>query len=529
MKIFIAHKIDRYEYTDPIFLGVSEDETVKRLDVKDILNCTQEIVTYDVKHVLNQVRKYYKGKLPTITDIDQIEKLNFGRSKKTYQKDRYPWFFWNRLGIDIGHGESKKMYSIVREETDERIIIETLEYLGKKLKNYYSDSVQIANKSNQLNRFLELENKVQQILHIRQLEGIHIDAKKLNELISKLEVSKNTLINKLRYKYDIIDLNFKSLRLFLIGKGFKISKKDYDYFNLINFLKTTKITSELCKDIYTTLRIKSDYEKLQQYITEEDNLIYPEFSCIGTITSRILITSPHIQELKKENRIIFKPKAGFTFLYCDFNQFEPGILASFSKDKVMIELYNRADIYSNFSEFIFGTKALRKEAKVLFLSYLYGMSNKKLISSIEAVIKSKGLATNSSAYDFFSKFVELEKFKSIESEKAIELGYIQSVTTIRRNIKKTNKGKGKKSETRFVLSQLIQGTASYILKKSILDVSKDSDIEFLIPMHDAVLYQVPHSKLEEKKRFIDHCFVSNFKALCPDINATVDFKPFEDL
>jgi len=194
----------------------------------------------------------------------------------------------------------------------------------------------------------------------------------------------------------------------------------------------------------------------------------------------------------------------------------------------MMELYNSEDIYTNFSEYIFGTKALRKEAKVLFLSYLYGMSNKKLINSIDNVIKNKGLTKNTSATDFFSKFKNLEEFKNLESAKAIELAYIQSETTLRRNIRKTQAGKGKKSETRFVLSQLIQGTASYILKKSILDVSKDIEIEFLIPMHDAVLYQVPSDKLEEKKKFIEKCFIENFLRLCPDINATVDFKPFED-
>ena len=314
----------------------------------------------------------------------------------------------------------------------------------------------------------------------------------------------------------------------MVDKGFKISNEDYNYFNLLSFLKTSRITSEICKDIYITLRVKSDYEKLKQYITIDDNLIYPEFDCIGTITTRILINYPHIQQLKKENRIIFKAKEGFTLLYCDFNQFEPGILASLSKDQVMIDLYNSEDIYTNFSEYIFGTKALRKEAKVLFLSYLYGMSNKKLINSIDYIIKKKGLTKDASATDFFSKFKGLEKFKVQESKKAIELAYIQSKTTLRRYIRQTKTGKGRVSESRFVLSQLIQGTASYILKKSIVDVSIDKEIEFLIPMHDAVLYQVPSHKLDEKKNIIEKCFVFNFKKLCPEINATVDFKPFEN-
>jgi DNA polymerase I-like protein with 3'-5' exonuclease and polymerase domains len=528
MKLFLSHKIDIYDFSESIYLGVFEDGTVERFSIQEIIDYPNEIITYEVRCLLNQIRKNYKGKIPKITDFSQIVKINAGRSKKSYPKGKYPWLFWNRINRDIGAEEAKNLYTRLREETSEDEIIPSLEFLAKKLKEYYDASIVKIQESNQIDRFNDLENEIQQILHKRQIEGIHIDESILKDLVTKLEVNKNALINKLRYKYSLIDLNYKSIRLFLIDKGFKISRKDYNYFNLLSYLKTTKITSEICKDIYITLRVKSDYEKLKQYITEEGDLIHPEFDCIGTITSRILINYPHIQQLKKENRIIFKAKEGFTLLYCDFNQFEPCILASFSKDDVMIDLYNSEDIYTNFSEYIFGNKALRKEAKVLFLSYLYGMSNKKLISSIEDVIKKKGLTKNASATDFFSKFENLEKFKILESEKAIESAYIQSETTLRRNIKKTKTGKGKKSETRFVLSQLIQGTASYILKKSIIDVSKDEEIEFLIPMHDAVLYQVPTDKLEEKKKFIEESFIGNYAKLCPDINATVDFKPFED-
>ena len=88
--------------------------------------------------------------------------------------------------------------------------------------------------------------------------------------------------------------------------------------------------------------------------------------------------------------------------------------------------------------------------------------------------------------------------------------------------------KGKKSETRFVLSQIIQGTASYILKEAILDVMKDKEIEFLIPMHDAKKKQVPTSKKKKKKDFIEKCFIENYILICPEINAQVDFKPFDE-
>lgn len=527
MKLFLSHRIDIYGFSESIYFGVSQEGDEKLLSIDDILNYPDEIITYDVSNLLNQIRASYKGTLPIITDLGQMIKINAGRSKKTYPRGKYPWYFWNRLNRDIGEEKSKILYHIIREGTDQKEISSTLKLLAEKLKMYYEDSIERLQQSGQLDRFLNFENLVQQILHKRQLEGIHIDTDLLNNLIDELEVNKNALVNKLRFKHNLIDLNYRSIRLYLIKRGFEISSEDLSYFNLMSFLKTTKISSSLCKDIYNTLRVKSDFENLQQYI-QEDGLIYPEFDCIGTITSRILIIHPHVQQLKKENRVIVQAKPGYSLLYCDFKQFEPGILASFSKDFIMIEMYNSNDIYSTFSEYLFGTNSLRKEAKVLFLSYLYGMSNKKLVKSIEAVIKTKDLSKKASATEFFSKFKELEMFKTTEFKKALELGYIDSEYTIRRNIKKTKKGKGLKSETRYVLGQLIQGTASFILKKSILDVSKNREIEFLVPMHDAVLYQVPEGKLGEMKRQIEICFIENFKQLCPEINVAVDFKLFTE-
>lgn len=529
MKLFLAHKIDRYGLSESIYGGVSECKEFRTYRIEDLRDYPFEIVTYELDHLLNQIREIHNGSLPFLTDLSQIIKINSGRSKRTYKRGNYPWNFWNRINRDIGEEESKRLFSTIRESNDHEELIKCIEYLANKVKEYYEESIAILDETNQLSRFIDIENRVQQLLNKRQIEGIHINSDKLLEIVNNLELSKNGLLNRLRYKYNILDLNYKYLRLYLIGEGFKISAKDYDYFNLISFLKNAKITSEICKDIYIALRVKYDYEKLKQYITENGNLIYPQFDCIGTITSRILINYPHIQQLKRENRIIFNPKDGFVLLYCDFSQFEPGILASFCKDKIMIELYNSGDIYASFSEYIFGTKTLRKEAKVLFLSYLYGMSNKKLINSIDGIIKSKGLTQNTSATEYFSKFKDLNKFRKLESEKAINLGFIQSDTTLRRYIKKTKNGlKGKKSEARFVLSQLIQGTASYILKTAMLEVSKDEEIEFLIPMHDAVLYQVPLDMVEEKRSFIERCFLNQYKSICSDIDPKVDFKAFEE-
>jgi len=529
MKLFVAHRIDVYDLSTAIFVGTTEAEEVREYTLEELLNYPHEIISYDLKHFLNQFRKIYHGKLPVIIDVEQIIKINTGRSRKSYPKKKYPWMFWNRINRELGESEAKRLYEIVRSGKDNSEIICCLKLLTHQLKVVYFNSIEGLNKSMQLTRFYDLENRVQQILNKRQVEGILIDEVRLTQILSSLENQNNILINQLRYKYKIISLDQNYLRNFLNEYGFKISNKDVDQFSLLSFLSGMKMASNLCHDIHEALRVKHDYERLRLYIVEEHGLIYPEFNCVGTVTARILINFPSIQNLKKENRIIFKPKEGYTFLYCDFNQFEPGILASMCKDEEMLKLYNSSDIYASFSEYLFESSVHRKEAKILFLSYIYGMSNKKLIALIDSVIKSKAVSSTKSASQFFSKFQALDKFRRTEIRKAMNLGYIQSETSFRRYIRKQKDGiKGQTSESRFVLSQLIQGTASYILKKAILEVSKDESIEFMIPMHDAVLYQVPLDLKENKKKYIEKCFIDKFTEVCPDIRATVDFKAFEE-
>jgi len=527
MQLFLTHRIDHFGFEFPIFLGLKDNGEEIKLTVNEILNYQGEIITYELPFVLDSLRTLYGGKLPAFIDISQIIKINTGRAKKSYPKNQLPWSFWIRLKNEIGEEKATLFFKIIRESKDETEIFTTLSELAILLKNLYLNSIIILKEINQISRFFEIENRIQQILNKRQIEGIYLNLEVLSEIVNKLETIKNHLINKLRYNHKITDLNYKSLRLQLIEKGFQISSKDYNYFNLIGYLKSAKINSQLCNDLYNALRAKSDFDSLSQYIPENINKVYPVFDCIGTVTSRILIVTPHIQQLKKENRRVFIPKENYSLLYCDYNQFEPGILASFSNDDEMIALYNSEDIYENFSRYIFGTKSLRKEAKTIFLSYLYGMSDKKLVASIEKIIKNRGINNKISAQEFFSKFTELEKFKAKENEKMVEKGFIKSETTIIRYVRKTKEGKGKQSEKRFVLSQLIQGSASFILKKAILDTMEDKEIEFLIPMHDAVLFQVPSNKLKEKMTFIEKCFVDNYIKVCPKIEGSVDFIEFD--
>ena len=47
---------------------------------------------------------------------------------------------------------------------------------------------------------------------------------------------------------------------------------------------------------------------------------------------------------------------------------------------------------------------------------------------------------------------------------------------------------------------MIQGTATYIFKRALLELSKLDDVQVLIPMHDAILFQ--HSERVDPKKVV---------------------------
>ncbi len=112
-------------------------------------------------------------------------------------------------------------------------------------------------------------------------------------------------------------------------------------------------------------------------------------------------------------------------------------------------------------------------------------------------------------------------------DKAIKDKYISTFFGNRRLIRDTDIENF--SANRWIPNQLIQGTASYILKKSILELNKlDFDIDFLIPMHDAILIEVKDDELDEVKLKVKEIFEMEFKKVCPQINTSISFELFHN-
>ncbi|KAA6314229.1 DNA polymerase I [termite gut metagenome] len=281
-----------------------------------------------------------------------------------------------------------------------------------------------------------------------------------------------------------------------------LRKKGYRIINsLMNTFKNHRDSDEVCKLIYEMMRNKQDLDSLFFMISQWGgrDKTYPFYFGFGTITSRITMRQPSLQNMRRANRSIIKADLGKKLLYIDYSQFEAGILASLSDDKELINLYN-IDIYKDLAKFVFNDESEegRKNAKIIFYRYMYG--DKTL---------------NIKAKEYFNKFGSLKKFVS---QVEIDMQKNSSIGTSLGNFRNATS-----KESTWALSHKIQATASLIFKKALIRVYKEvNDAEFLIPMHDAALYQVNDAAYGSSKEKIETIFKDEFKKACPQITPKVN-------
>jgi DNA polymerase I-like protein with 3'-5' exonuclease and polymerase domains len=222
-------------------------------------------------------------------------------------------------------------------------------------------------------------------------------------------------------------------------------------------------------------------------------IIRPVYDSFGTITARTKIVTPNLQNLSKRFRTIIAPAAGKTLIYIDYAQFEAGILAQDSGDTLLIAEYNAKYIYAEIGnrieiqKFLPNIEDQKKFCKSLFYKFSYGMDISQHIQILKDFkLESHAAALSPKIIKAFASYSSLNMYRMKINE---ELLSQQKIGTFDGNYRYLFENE---QRTSWAISQRIQGTASLILKKAIIELyDNDKEIEFLIPMHDAALFQVP--------------------------------------
>lgn len=434
-----------------------------------------------IRHLKN-IKEFRKW--PEILDIESFDKQMTQEGKDLRQLKK-----WSML-------ETLKYHNICESDFKLRksTIKDFLAYMGALYKQM------LEQKTEEKDRFNDLETKVNRLIYRRQLCGIPIDMTLAENLCSDLEQQIYRVKNILQLKYRIFNPDNENWQKeYLKAKGYRLVKSP-----LFTF-KSRRNEDEICSLMYEMIRNQKDFDSLlfMQSHWGGKSKVYPKYIGFGTITSRITMREPSFQTLRKSNRKVVAADTFHKLLYIDYSQFEAGILASLSEDPKLIDLYNK-DIYEDLARIVCGDPSRRSDAKVIFYRYMYGDTT-----------------LSPQAQQYFRKFDKLQEFKEKIDKQMLEES---RVGTTYGNFRT----RGEEQVT-WGLSHLIQATASLIYKKALLRVSEELDrAKFLIPMHDGTVYQIANIWYDSIKPKIEKIYLEEFKKMCPKLNVKVNMKEVFD-
>jgi len=437
-------------------------------------------ITFQTSDLIREFKTRRIKILPKIVDLESFDK-QMSQEGKEFRSNGD----WKALGF-------LRYHKVIDAEF--KLSIENIESFLGKISNLYDRLLK--KDEEEKRRFENIEIEINQLIFERQSLGVRINIDKAKQRCAEIERKIYSIKNVLQLKYRIFTPdNIEAQKYYLEKNNYRIIKS-YRYTFEIH-----KKDDEVCELFYELIRNEQDLDSLLFIVSHwgGQEKTFPTFLGFGTITSRIILRQPSLQNLRKTNRDIIIPDNGMKFLYVDYSQFEAGILASLSNDSKLIALYN-SDIYEDLAEKVLKDKDLRKEAKIIFYRYMYGDDS-----------------LNKAAKNYFQNFKELEKFKVKVEE---ELKEKKKIGT-----KYGNWRHASNEENIWALSHVVQSTASYIYKIALLKVQKEiKAAEFIIPMHDGTVYQINELEYNGVKAEIEKIYKDAFKEVCPQIEPRLNCK-----
>jgi len=538
-KIFLISQLTNASGNSPAKFYVYDGTNLNEHDAfSNVIKDDAVLISFDWDNLVTWLSMRAEP-LPTkLVDMEQIAKQTYGH--KNLVGEALPWSLWTIVS-DFYKPEENEVFvktQRVYQGLDTVNDLERSQLYFRLLKAMHEAFVTQISKLKELqeyDRFKHVERRIREINLERTYKGIVVDTKNVEDWIEEISHRVYGLRNELQLKHGVISpADWKTVmgkiedKARIIDAHYIIEEKGY-YF----FLKDAQNRHPLIKLLYEEKKSSTDLNALLAIgaLRPQHKLIIPVYDSFGTITARTKITTPNLQNLSRKYRTIITAEEGKVLVYIDYAQFEAGILADDSNDPLLIEEYNSKYIYDEvgkrieISRFLPDVEDQKKFCKSLFYKFSYGMDinqNIQILKDFNIHQHSSELSTK-----IVAAFAAYSKLNEYRSKIGAELALKKKIGTRNGNYRYQFDNEQRSS---WAISQRIQGTASLVLKKAIIELNnRDKEIEFLIPMHDAALFQVPNDLEDQKKAIIKSVFESTFEAECPSIKAIADFKPFYDI
>jgi DNA polymerase-1 len=266
-------------------------------------------------------------------------------------------------------------------------------------------------------------------------------------------------------------------------------------------------------------KLKSTYvDALPLLVEPGTGRIHASFNQTVAATGRLSTADPNLQNIPirtpegRRIREAFVAERGHLLLSADYSQIELRVLAHLSKDRTLIDTFQRGeDVHDRTAREIFGPLSAlpvdeqRRVSKMVNYALLYGKSAFTLAKDI-GVSKTQA-AEFIEAY--FGRYPSVRKFIEDTIARARETGTVRTLLgRLRRlpDLRSPNYQIRAEAE-RQAMNTPVQGSAADLIKKAMIDLHREIRrrnlrARLILQIHDELLLEVPEDEAEEARALV---------------------------
>ena len=434
-----------------------------------ILDTDYNLSTYDYKKLIVVFNKY-GIKVPNINFDTMISAYLLN-----YETKDDICYLANKLNIYIPSYDKKEV--VTSEEAIRRAILKA-KFIYNTKDKLYEDM----KREDNIYLFESIEMPLAKVLAKMETTGIRVDKKVLEEMGT--EIKTRDIYNYAGEEFNINspkqlgEILFDKLKLPGAKKNkngyatdIDVLKKltEYPIINkILEYRALAKLYSTYIDGIISTIR--------------EDGKIHTIYTQTLTRTGRLSSIEPNLQNIPMRSeygrliRKAFIPEDNSVILSSDYSQIELRVFAHLSGVNDLINAFKEGvDIHTKTAMDIFKvpmegvTKNMRRQAKAVNFGILYGISSYGLAEDIGIPVKE--------AKEFINKYFEtypgVKDYMDKEIDEAKRNGYVKTIMNRKRVIEelKSSNYMVRSMGERMALNTPVQGSASDILKKAMVEIS----------------------------------------------------------
>lgn len=365
--------------------------------------------------------------------------------------------------------------------------------------------------------YYEVELPLEKVLFGMEKVGVKVDVAVLDEIGAELSAQSEQLSQEIYQKAGMsFNINSPKQLASVLFDELKIPypKKTSKYSTSAEILEELESDYPIISDVLayrTVTKLNSTYIEGIRKLVDKNSRVHTQYKQMLTSTGRLSSVEPNLQNIPtrdeegKKLRRIFKAEEGKVLISADYSQIELRLLAHFSNDEKMLEIFNKdEDLHAMTASEVFGvepskvTSQMRRNAKAVNFGIIYGISEFGLSKNLKcSVYQAKRYIET-----YFEKFKAIKSYFENVVAQAKERGYTITLLNRKRKIPqlKSPNFMQRQFGERAAMNMPLQGTAADIIKIAMVEVAKQlekTNSKLILQIHDELIIEADENEKEE--------------------------------